>query len=904
MQDEVRLVTGIRKEIEKLTSNFRAIQGVVLDAEQKQLKDKSVRIWLDNLKDASYDMDDILDAWNTAILKLQIEGVVQNDAYLVLNKVCFFFCPPKFCFKQVGLRRDISLKIKVMNEKLDFIAKEKDMYNLDVIRSIEEPQRMKSTAFVDVFEVYGRDKEEDSLVSKLLSECHEEEKGPHIISIVGMGGIGKTTLAQLAFNNEKVRSKFEKTVWICVSDPFDEVRIAKAIIEALNNEATIFVELQSLLNCICESIKKKRFLLVLDDMWTEDYNKWGPFYNSLKNGPRGSKILVTTRKVTVAHMMNSTDVMDIEELSKDESWSLFKQLAFSSRSPQECEKLEAIGREIVGKCKGLPLAIKTIGSLLRLKKTRDQWQRILDSEMWKLKELEKDVFPPLLLSYNDLPSMVKQCFSYCVTFPKDYNLEKKELIRLWMAQGYLGLEENEEMEIIGEECFDTLVMHSLLQDFIKDVGGNISSCKMHDIVHDFVKFLVQNECFAMEIDSCNTPILNSSCEKTRHLMLSIGNVEDSFPVNISSVQKLRSLSSLMTDFILKDVFEQLTCLRALNISERFHLGQTYVKEIPKEVGKLIHLRYLNMSHMNIKELPETLCDLYNLQTLDVSYCRSLEKLPQGMRKLIQLRHLINKKAKKLSYMPKGIERLAYLRTLSKLVVGGDCPYSYEVCTLECLKRFNNLRGCLQIKRCGNVTNEAEVKNAELSNKKNLLYLKLDFDGKTEADAAVLESLELPPNLEKLQIKRYGDISMSSDWMVSFTQLKKLSLKNCMDFEHLPPLGKLSWLETLDINGMGKVIKVGNEFLGLETAITSSSSSSPIIAFPNLNRLSFHCMGVWEDWDYDITRTRQQDVIIMPCLSFLAISESPKLKALPQHLRRATLQKTLKIKLDWTCAFIQ
>ncbi|KAH7565278.1 hypothetical protein JRO89_XS09G0179200 [Xanthoceras sorbifolium] len=158
IQKEVRLVMGVRKEIKKLTSNFQAIQAVLVDAEQRQVKDKVVADWLDKLRDVSYD---VLDEWNTAILKMQIEGV--ENASIPKKKVCLLFC----C-KRIALRRDIGLKIKKINENLDSIAKEKDTYNLNMSRSIEEPQRLKTTSFVDVSEIYGRDDEKNSLVSKFL----------------------------------------------------------------------------------------------------------------------------------------------------------------------------------------------------------------------------------------------------------------------------------------------------------------------------------------------------------------------------------------------------------------------------------------------------------------------------------------------------------------------------------------------------------------------------------------------------------------------------------------------------------------------------------------------------------------------------------------------------------------
>ncbi|KAL5755960.1 hypothetical protein ACOSQ2_020706 [Xanthoceras sorbifolium] len=850
VEQEVRLVTGVRKEVEKLTSNFRAIQAVLADAEQRKVKETAVGVWLDKLKDASYDMDDVLDEWNTAILKLQIEGV--ENAQIPKKKVCFVFSSPCFCFRQVALRRDIGLKIKEINGNLDSIAIEKDKYSL-MIRSSEESQRLKTTSFIEVSEICGRDDEKNNLVSKLLNESNEKRTSVPVISIVGMGGIGKTTLAQLAYNDIEIMSKFDKRIWVCVSDPFDEVRIARAIIEGLRGQHTHLVEFQSLLECICETIVNKKFLLILDDVWTEDFDKWRPLYSSLNNGlHRESKILVTTRKEKVARMMKSIDVIPIGCLSVDKSWSLFKQLSFCDRPSDECETLEDLGREIVGKCKGLPLAIKSVGSLLRFKRTRDQWQTILDSEIWKLEEM-KGLFPPLLLSYNDLPSMVKRCFSYCAIFPKDYKMKKNELI-----------------EIVGEECFDTLAMHSFFQEFKKDGDGNIYECKMHDMVHDFA------------------PI------SSRHLMLIL---KRSDPVNISSGQKLRSLlieseyGSPSTGCFSPVLFEQLTCLRALKLSNSWDYN------IPSEIGKLIHLRYLNMSRLHIRELPETLCCLYNLHTLNLYNCMDLEKLPQGMGKLINLRNLINAFTFRLRYMPKGIEKLVCLRRLDKFFVGGD-PDGMGMGTLECLKNLNKLRGSLRLEGLGRVADEAEAKNAQLVNKKNLVHLELIFNGDASEtsldegcrkDSAVLEALQPPQNLENLRIFRCRSITLSPHWMLSLTQLKSLTLGGCLKCEHLPPLGKLPRLESLSIIDMGSVKRVGNEFLGVENMDTSSSSQS-VIAFPKLKSLVIWLIDNCEDWEYEITG----DITIMPSLSKLEISACPKLKSLPDHLLHATSLEKLII----------
>ncbi|KDO38388.1 hypothetical protein CISIN_1g043083mg, partial [Citrus sinensis] len=447
VKQQVRLLTGVREEVKKLTSNLQAIRAVLEDAEQRQMQqDKAVTFWLDQLKDASYDMEDMLEEWTTARLKLQIEGVDDDNALAL--------APHK-------------KKIREINGKLDDIASQKDTFKFveNVSNNVKKPERVRTTSLIDEGEVCGRVDEKNELLSKLLCESSEQQQGLYVISLVGLGGIGKTILAQLAYNNDEVKRNFENVIWVCVSDTFEEIRVAKAIIEGLDESASSLSEFQSLMSHIHRSIEGKKFFLVLDDVWDGDYNKWEPFFLYLKNGLHGSKILVTTRNESVAHMMGSTNIIFIEQLAEEECCSLLERLAFFGRSFEDREKLEPMGRKIAHKCKGLPVAAKVIGNLLRSKR----------SEMWKVQEIGQGLLTPLLLSYNDLPSnsMVKRCFSYCTVFPKDCNMDKEELINLWMAQDYLNAEEDEEMEMIGEEYFNILAARSFFQEFKKDDDDNI-----------------------------------------------------------------------------------------------------------------------------------------------------------------------------------------------------------------------------------------------------------------------------------------------------------------------------------------------------------------------------------------------------------------------------------------------
>ncbi|KAJ4718813.1 Disease resistance protein [Melia azedarach] len=904
--ERVRLVTGVEGEVKKLTSNLRAIQAVLVDAEQRQMNEETVRLWLHHLKYASYDMEDVLDEWNTARLKLQIEGVDHDESALVPKKVCSFFPAPCFGFKQVFLRCDIALKIKEINQNLDEITKQKEMFNFNVnlTTSFEKPKRIAATSLIDESEISGRAVEKNTLISRLVSESSSrEQKGLQIISLLGMGGVGKTTLAQLAYNNDEVKRSFDIRMWVCVSDPFDEIRIARAIIEALENKPCKLVEFQSLLTNIQKIIEGKKFLLVLDDMWNEDYSKWEPFYHCLKNDSHCSKILITTRKETVAHIMKSADIISIKQLAEEECWLLFRRIAFFGRSKEEYDKLEEVGRKIVSKCNGLPLAAKTIGSLLRFKKTEEEWQRILYSDMWKVEELNKGLLAPLLLSYNDLPSAVKPCFLYCAVFPKDYLMKKNELIRLWMSQGYLSVAQGEEMENLGEEYFHILATRSFFQEFLK-FRDNIVCCKMHDIIHDFAQFMCKKECSTIEINDCDDPLVDSFEEKTcLHAMLTIREM-NLFPISIYKAKKLRSLvinhrNKENPSFInvLPKIFDELTSLRAVVITcQMFEDCGVFMNEIPRGIGKLIHLRYLNLSNQLIEELPEVLCELYNLQLLDVSRCLNLKELPQGIGKLINLTHFINPYTG-LQYMPIGITRLTSLRILKKFAIGVSVN-GRQICNLESLKHLKLLEEC-GIHGLGNVSDVGEAKRLELHKSfKNLRVLGFCFDqldeqgwSKKEDHEELLEALQPPPNLKELEISNYKGNTVWPSWMISLNNLRDLSLKTCINCKHLPPLGKLPSLEEVVIRWMPSLKRVGNEILGTGSGHGSSSSSSlSAIAFPKLKKFSISWLRGLEEWDFEITG----NIEIMPCLHYLDITTCSQLKSVPDHILQKTTLRSLRI----------
>ncbi|XP_031257824.1 putative disease resistance protein RGA3 [Pistacia vera] len=887
--EEMKLLACADKAVGKLTSNFQAIQAVLEDAESRQIKEKSVGDWFEKLKDVSYDIEDALDEWITVSKKSQMKEA--ENASKLWKKVCSCISSDCFCCKKVFLRHEIATKIKDLNERLDVIAMERIAFNFSLSRGTGQPVHEITTSLINLPEIYGRDHDRDRLKDYLLAESSQEST-VSTISIVGMGGIGKTTLAQLVFNNDEVNTHFHKKIWVCVSDPFDEIRIAKAILESLLGEKKDKDELENVLQDLRQSIKDKKILLVLDDVWIDNSTKWEKVKNALHFASQGSRILVTTRKESTAIIMGSTKTIQIGRLGDDESWSLFSQVAFFGKTKKEVENLKEIGGKIVEKCDGLPLAIKTLGSLLRLKTQAKQWQSVIDSDLWKLEEIEKELFPPILLSYYDLSSKLRKCFTYCAVFPKDYVIGKDILIRLWMAQGFLNVEGNKEMELVGEEYFENLVMRSLFQDFERsEYDGSIVRCKMHDIVHDFVQFVSKNECFAREVESDAIPQLKISSESVRHLYI---RSSDSLRVP-ASILKLKKLRSFVVENVgpkeegISGHFEQFTCLRTLNLSH-------YDYKIPKGIKYLEHLRYLKLNwNDDIETLPEVLCDLYNLQTLDVTNCKKIRKLPQGIGKLVNLRHLLIGGTGRLRYIPKGVERLSCLKTLNKFVINGDYDYGNKACnSLDSLKNLR-LGPSLELELV-NVRDSNALKLADFQSTKNLLHLTLSFyvqcdeRSRNKKNVMIIEALQPPPNLEKLRIKYFGGKSMSFDWMISLIKLKELELFYCFNCEHLPLLGKLPSLESLKIELMRSIKRVGNEFLGIENDATSS-----IVAFPKLKFLLVRDLSFWEEWNDD------KYITIMPCLHSLSIKRCPKLKALPDQILQTPTLQQLEIVY---CSFLE
>ncbi|KAL5547001.1 hypothetical protein UlMin_006688 [Ulmus minor] len=632
---EVTSFKGVRKQVNSLKNELEIIQPLLKHAEAKLEKG---------------DMSDVVPVWVKQVKEEanRIEEIIDEYLYLVEAKhhhhqsrgINFFGRAGGF-FKYLKQRYDIALKIQDVKESLREIKDRGQGYGFSPllqgasstttnVEASDDPRL--GSLFIDKDGLVGIETESEELKRKLV-------EGPptrSVISLVGQGGIGKTTLAEKVYADEVLKEHFESHAWITVSQSYSLKKLLMNMRRKLCTSERCMAEMdnEEQIQDLRDVLEGKRYLIIFDDVWREDF--WRVIKSALPNNNKGSRVVIATRNFVVANSCRETQcdlVHELQTWSPTSAWDLFCKKAFQYEYQGRCpEDLEQLSREIVSKCQGLPLVIATIASLLSTKeKVELEWQRMLDdlSSKSEMNSPLKSISQILSLSYYDLPSPLKSCFLYFGLFPEDYSISDGRLYRLWIAEGFINERGDRTLEEVAEEYLNELIQRNLVSFELQLGEGKI--CGVHDLMREVIQSRAEEVCF------CRTWDGNKSRFRGAGRRLRISGSIENFLKNVGS--------STVRSVFFSEIDDQLTESFLVSLFKKFKLLEVVdfecspLNSLPKEVGNLFLLKYLSLRYTNIEILPKSIGNLHKLQSLDIRQTL-IKELPVEINELRNLRHLL------------------------------------------------------------------------------------------------------------------------------------------------------------------------------------------------------------------------------------------------------------------------
>jgi hypothetical protein len=871
----------------RLERTLLAVQRVLPDAEAKGESSPVVRMWMRELKAVAYRADDVLD-------DLQHEALRREASEREPE-------PPMACKptrRYLTLRNPLLLRRLTVSRSLRKVLKELNGLVLETraLGLAERPaarhrhahapcQQVRVALNGGSAEIFGRDGDRDEVVKLLLDQRHhQDQKNVQVLPVVGAGGVGKTTLARMVYTDRRVQKHFELRMWHCVSGNFGAASVVRSVVELATGERCDLPDAGRFWRArLQQVVGRKRFLLVLDDVRDdEEREKWEGELKPLLCtciGGSGSVILVTTRSQQVSAVMGSLPSKELARLTEEDSWEFFSKKAFS-RGVQERPELVAIGRRIVHVCKGLPLALSTMGGLMSSKQEAQDWEAIAescssDTDTSTGSGTDDEVLSMLKLSYGHLPDEMKQCFAFCAVFPKDHEMEKDRLIQLWMANGYVGGEGTVDLAQKSESVFSELVWRSFLQDVEGKVFCNSLHetviCRMHGLMHDLAKDV------------------SDECASSEELVRGKAAMEDVYHLRVSC-HELNGINGL-----LKGTPSLHTLLLTQSEHEHDHLKELKLKSVRSlcceglsaihghQLINTAHLRYLDLSRSKIVSLPDSLCALHNLQSLWLNGCSRLRYLPDCMSAMRKISYIHLLECDSLERMPPKLGRLQNLHTLTTFIV--DTEDGLGIDELRDLRHLGNRLELFNLSKVKDDGSEA----ANLHEKRNLSELVLywgrdrDYDPldneACDEDEGVLESLVPHGELKVLKLHGYGGLAVSK-WMRDsrmFQCLRELVVTECPRCKDLPVVWLSPSLEVLELSGM---IGLTTLCTNVDVAEAAGRSASRQI-FPKLRRMRLQYLPELERWtDQDSAGEPAGASVMFPMLEELRVYECYKLASFP------------------------
>ncbi|XP_048495125.1 putative disease resistance protein RGA3 isoform X2 [Beta vulgaris subsp. vulgaris] len=835
---------GARDDLKKLGKSMEMIQARVRDAEKYQEEEGShaVKLWLRRLKLVLYQADDLFD--HILTVDRQKQRRKQNHEH------------------RVGPSPQMAL---LLNNRA-------------------------TTPFVEAEDVIGRECDKDKIVEMLFDPKYDAEKVT-IIPIVGFGGLGKTTLAQFALSDQRVQNHFFPLKWAYVPEKNDRNAVMGKIFNSFTGRKYHNLQMKDLEDGIRESIKGNRYLLVLDDIWDESGDRLIDLGNLFKCGEPGSKVIVTTRSDVVAKSLGTIkQPYRLGTLTDDQSWNLFERLALKPRQEgSSLSSLSEIGKDIVKMCGNVPLAIKVVGGSLCSRDTPEEWLYVRDAHRSKAQHtIGSDIMPILKLSYGDLPPALKQCFAYCSLFKKGYKFSKTELVHLWMAQGYFEASSKD----IGDRYFLELLRRNLFQDPKEDLEANITSCIMHDLVHDLAQNVAGHESIVAG---------ESSSSQVTDGLIHVNLGRFKAPPLLFEARMLRSLFSRNVEC--DRLISNFKSLRVLSLKD------AWLDRLPDSIGRLVYLRYLNLNDNFIKYLPQAITRLENLQTLNLQNCLRLKELPRDFTKLPNLRHLAIG-GSGLTTMPPGFGTMTNLQELDVFVV----EENFGIDSMPAL----NLMGNLHIKFCKR-RNDAvlEAQRANLKGSQRLSNLTLDYRELEREKATpsfsgmneMLMYLQLPPNLIYLRVGNYSGDKMQCRWLDVLSKLASIIISECNTCKTLPHLSQLPHLKNLYLERLDALeyvededdIWVGED-CGYEAHYFPALENLELDGLPQLKRWTRPSKSGGEQRRQLFPRLFQMEVC--NCKELVSFPLAPKLESLKVSRGNAKLfESNLVLHDDIPCKWL-
>ncbi|KAJ4794674.1 Disease resistance protein (CC-NBS-LRR class) family [Rhynchospora pubera] len=699
-EDEER--HGIQGDLGRLERILKRIQATLHDAGEREIRDASAKLWLKELQVVAYQADDILDEWRYELLCRQIEESEEATSSKPDDMT-------RNCLEGV-ISDEMVERIKIVVDRFEEISRDKEA--LFFSREVEEERwgcpwtALLPTSHMMVNEsaVFGRDKDKEKILDFVLFDNREVTNCISFTVIVGMGGVGKTTLAQLVYNDPLIRSYFDISGWVYVSPQFDIIRVAKEVLETISERDYYgLTGLSAVQRAIVKEIKGKKLFLVLDDVWNDLPCKWEQFLVPFR-AAESVRLLVTTRDKAVSQIVQATYTYDLKCLPLNQCNLLFEHYAFGGKIMDDSSRLRGISKQLVKKCAGLPLAIKCIGRALSCNMCEDSLRDVLESELWE-SDGKDEIFPALKVSYYSLPQELKPCLLFCSLFPKGYRFIKDEIIYMWIAHGYIQPRGSKSEEGIGDEFIHELDRRSFIMVYKQRWEETFT---LHDLIHDLARFIssdqfctnteetlhdvISSEVHHMYTENCSmingtsgfirTLVNNAYCQKSDLDFNSHMNMARHYNLNLSTNKNLRVLKHEGGYARDLDCMANLKHLRYFELNhsklERLPKSTTilfnlialklsfleHLQELPSQIGKLVNLRFLSISTVGIRKLPESLGELSNLQMLALGKCPRMTNLPTCIGNLINLKqlHISNLRCTQLP------ESCCMLRNLQTLVL--------------------------------------------------------------------------------------------------------------------------------------------------------------------------------------------------------------------------------------------